>query len=243
MVNLTFFLQYCALLLIHNALLASALDLVSSPPLHKRSTFSAIGSPTLMSPPQQSSLLGSPAVGEFKGWFQNLFHWKVQSYVLYSIEEPTFTRAQILRILDSLGVVIIEDACGVLKCRVEDVYDGSSQIQKHVRFRVEVSSTTAYLHPTTPRLGHGQNQGSMMSPPMNTHSHMSSVRTRSNFERIHGFETISALILEKGSLTTFKHVCQRIRKEWTFDGAQSPNVGGVGGHGAAPMTLDQRLMS
>ncbi|KAI0090403.1 kinase-like domain-containing protein [Irpex rosettiformis] len=218
---------------------ASTLELVASPPLHKRSTFSAIGSPSLMSP-QQSSLLGSPAVGEFKGWFQNLFHWKVQSYVLYSVEEHTSTRAQLLRILDAFGVIIFEDASGVLKCRVEDVYDGSSQIQKQVRFRVEVSSTTAYLQSGTPRLGlghnhnHSQTQGSMMSPPMNVH--VSSVRTRSNFERIHGFETVCALILEKGSLTTFKHVCQRVKKEWTLDGTRSPSVGGV------PMTLDQRVM-
>ncbi|KAI0696823.1 kinase-like domain-containing protein [Cytidiella melzeri] len=208
----------------------AGLDLVGSPSMHKRSTFSTIGSPTSMSPQQQSSLLGSPAVGEFKGWFSNLFHWKVQTYVLYSVEDVMTTRNEILRILDNLGVVILEDhQWGVLKCRVEDVYDGSSQIQKHMRFRLEISSTSNYLQNGTPRLSQ-----TPMSPQMN------SIRTRSHFERIHGFETIAALILEKGSLTTFKHICARVKTEWALDGVtQSPAMGGSGG----PTTLDQRIMA
>lgn len=208
---------------------ASGMDIIGSPAQHKRATFSTIGSPTPMSPP--SLLLGSPAVGEFKGWFSNLFHWKVQSFLLYSVDDVTATRNEIIRLFDTLGIVILEDhQWGVLKCRVEDAYDGNSQVQKHMRFRVEISSTSSYIQQCTPRLP--QNP---MSPPMNP---VASIRSRSHFERIHGFETVAALILEKGSLTTFKNVYQRVKSDWSLDGAQSPII-----TGGPTTSLDQRIMA
>jgi hypothetical protein len=205
-------------------LAVSNLDLVGSPPLQKRSKFSSIGSPNLVLPPQPSSLLGSPAVGEFKGWFSNLFHWKVQSHVLYSVEDVASTRNELLRILESFGVAVIEESewGGVLKCRVEDVYDGHSQVQKHMRFRVEVSPTSGYLQSGgTPRLS----SHNPLSPPLG------SVRARTHLEQLHGFETIAALVLEKGSLTTFKLACQRVKGEWRLDGSGVQSV-------LSPMVID-----
>ena len=102
-----------------------------------------LGSPVPMSPPP-SSVLGSPAIGEFKGWFSNLFHWKAHSYTLYSVDDVTTTRDEVRRLLQSLGVSVLEDfQWGILKCRADDITDGISGIQKACRFRVEVSSASA----------------------------------------------------------------------------------------------------
>lgn len=211
---------------------ASTLDLLGSPVPQKRTTLPTIGSPTAMSPPS-STLIGSPAVGEFKGWFSNLFHWKVQSYLLYSNDDVTTSRNEVVRLLDALGVAILEDSqWGVLKCRVDDMFEGTSQLQKQMRFRIEFSSITGYVQGGTPRLS--QNP---MSPPMNS---VSAIRSRSHFDKIHGFESVVALILEKGSLTTFKNVFHRVKAEWTLDGLQSPRTSLVSG-GAT--SLDQRVMT
>jgi hypothetical protein len=66
----------------------------------------------------------SSAVGEFKGWFANLFNWKAQQYVLHSVDNCATTREEVKRLLEGFGVdvkVEKEDAhgWGVLRCKVE----------------------------------------------------------------------------------------------------------------------------
>ncbi|PSR77783.1 hypothetical protein PHLCEN_2v7706 [Hermanssonia centrifuga] len=204
-----------------------AFDLLGSPNLQKRPTFSMLGP---MSPPA-STLLGSPAVGEFKGWFSNLFHWKVQSYLLHSVDDVVASRNEALRILESLGVSILEDHFGVLKCRADDIHDGSSHVQKQMRFRVEVAPSSTFSQSNgTPRLS--QN-------PMSPQSSSIMIRSRSQFERIQGYETVIVLILEKGSVTTFRAVHQRLKAEWRLDALQSPRTTMVNTN-ATPI-LDQRV--
>lgn len=73
------------------------------------------------------------AVGEFKGWFANLFNWKAQQYVLHSVDTCQITRGEVQRLLESFGCsVTVEEGptgghshgngWGVLKCRVEEAY-------------------------------------------------------------------------------------------------------------------------
>ncbi|KAH9923941.1 Pkinase-domain-containing protein [Epithele typhae] len=78
------------------------LDVSGVPILSKRSTFS-IGSPRPGSPPT-----GSPSsMGEVRGWFSNLFHWKsAQPLVLYSTRDVAETRAETMRLLEALGVAV-----------------------------------------------------------------------------------------------------------------------------------------
>ncbi|TFK87354.1 Pkinase-domain-containing protein [Polyporus arcularius HHB13444] len=187
------------------------LDFHGPPVLHKRSTFS-VGSPRPGSPPTAGM---SPAVGEFKGWFSNLFHWKVQSIVLYSVLELPTTRSETTRLLEHFGVSLaIEDRSGfsVLLCRMDDIYDGSTMVQKQVRFRVEFSSCSSVTHShgmhTTPRMG-------QMSFP--------GARSRADGLAA-GYETVIGIALEKGSVTTFKNLCQRLRNEWRLDALVSPTV-------------------
>ncbi|KAG6900473.1 hypothetical protein C0993_010192 [Termitomyces sp. T159_Od127] len=123
----------------------------------KRTTI--LGSPIALSPPavpptSSSRLMTSPIVGEFKGWFSNLFNWKnnnnTQVGVLYSVDSVYKTRADIGRILDALGVMVEgggfdrgmtqADCTGLLKCKVEDSSGTRAPYTlKAVRFRIEFS--------------------------------------------------------------------------------------------------------
>jgi len=71
-----------------------------------------------------SPVLSPPVavVGEFKGWFSNLFNWKAQQYTLYSVDNCQTTRQEALRLLEKFGVVLVDEGTGTLKCRVEDGY-------------------------------------------------------------------------------------------------------------------------
>ncbi|GJE85232.1 serine/threonine-protein kinase [Phanerochaete sordida] len=217
---------------------ASTID-IGSPSLQKRGTFtSMLGSPVPMSPPP-STLLGSPAVGEFKGWFSNLFHWKAQSYLLYSTDDVVTSRNEVRQLLQSLGISVLEDfQWGILKCRADDVYEHGSLVQKATRFRVEVHNAATYVHgagPATPRLAHHPVAHNAMSPQM------SAPRSRTQLERPHGYDTVIALALEKGSVTTFKAVYQRVKADWRLDALQSPRTSVVGGN--VTPSIDQRLMA
>ncbi|KAK7681394.1 hypothetical protein QCA50_015486 [Cerrena zonata] len=158
---------------------AHTLDVASPAMTQKRNNFSLIGSPTLMSPP--SSLLGSPVVGEFKGWFSNLFHWKIQTYTLYSSDDPTATRNECARLLEALGVIIaLEDnqSSTILKCRIDDVYDGNSVIQKQLRFTVDIQSSSAII------------TGNPMSPTFNSFATAVPMRSRTtHMEKLGGVDT------------------------------------------------------
>ncbi|KAI0064398.1 Pkinase-domain-containing protein [Artomyces pyxidatus] len=162
---------------------AVALDLLDTP----RKVLSM--SPVLGSP-KPSSLLGSPAVGEFKGWFSNLFNWKAQMYALHSFDGAAATRTEARRLLAQNGVAI-EQAEGVLRCRVDDAYDPASGalVQKHTRFRIEFA---------VPPLGPGA-KGT--------------------------YSCTMVLVQEKGSVSTFRAVCQRLKEEWRLDALESPVVG------------------
>lgn len=97
-----------------------------------------------------SKILTSPVVGEFKGWFSNLFNWKSQSSqggVLYSVDGLQQTKLDIARLLEGIGINLGHSATDnlqpelfdVLLCRIDqpttDPVNGITL--KSVRFRVE----------------------------------------------------------------------------------------------------------
>ena len=97
-----------------------------------------------------SKILTSPVVGEFKGWFSNLFNWKPQSSqggVLYSVDGLQQTKLDIARLLEGIGINLGHSAADnlqpelfdVLLCRIDqpmtDQVNGITL--KSVRFRVE----------------------------------------------------------------------------------------------------------
>ncbi|OSD01424.1 Pkinase-domain-containing protein [Trametes coccinea BRFM310] len=208
------------------------LDFSGPPALQKRSTFS-ITSPHISSP--QSTTM-SPAVGEFKGWFSNLFHWKPQSYLLYSVLDLGTTRSETIRLLEHFGAIVSMEENGgwsVLRCRIEDVHDSHGVVQKQVRFRVEFtscsagSSHTSGSYPSsTPRLS----QGSQVS-----------FSGRSRVENLSGYETVLGFVLEKGSVSAFKTLYHRLRAEWRLDALLSPTTAGASG---VPMQgIQQQFMA
>jgi len=115
-----------------------------------------LGSPIVLSSPvhqsatSSSRILTSPVVGEFKGWFSNLFNWKQSSSqggVLYSVDDLQQTRLNIARLLEGIGINLGHSGAdhlqpelsNVLLCRVDqtttDPVNGITL--KSVRFRVE----------------------------------------------------------------------------------------------------------
>ena len=115
-----------------------------------------LGSPSTVSPPvhhsatTSSRILTSPVVGEFKGWFSNLFNWKPsgsQGSVLYSVDDLQQTKLDVARLLEGIGINLGRSAAGnpqpelsdVLLCRIDqpttDPVNGITL--KSVRFRIE----------------------------------------------------------------------------------------------------------
>ena len=204
---------------------APPLDFTAPPALQKLSTF-AIGSPgRATSPPAVASALLSPGVGEFKGWFSNLFHWRVQTLCLYSVLDVATTRVETTRLLEHFGVSIsTEEKTGlsVLFCRVDDAHDAQSQNPKQVRFRVEFTSCTG-----SAGSGSGPGASTSSSRPQLTFSQAAAaaVATKSRGENLAaaaGYDTMIGIALEKGSVSTFKNLCQRLRTEWRLDALVSP---------------------
>ncbi|KAI0261651.1 kinase-like domain-containing protein [Gloeopeniophorella convolvens] len=112
----------------------SALDLHPSDALQSP----AIGSPSLASP---KSLLGSPVgVGDVKGWFSALFHWRTHAAAFRARAGVAAARAEARRLL--APVLLAEpQPDGALRARLADAHDPASGalVQKAVRFRVEFS--------------------------------------------------------------------------------------------------------
>ncbi|PPR00755.1 hypothetical protein CVT24_000780 [Panaeolus cyanescens] len=129
------------------------LELPSSNP--KRTTLGMLGSPIALNSPihppaSANRILTSPVVGEFKGWFSNLFNWKssnAQGGVLYSTDDIYRTRTDVGRTLENLGIILtysssdypLSDQVDVIFCRVDQpIIDPTSGMQlKGVKFRVE----------------------------------------------------------------------------------------------------------
>ena len=79
---------------------------------------------------------------------------------------------------------------------------------KPVRFRVEFSPVLGYTH--NPLLKAGSRASAKNSTP---------------------FAATLVLVQEKGALSTFKHIYQRLRAEWQLEALSSPDMSG----GATPL--------
>lgn len=182
----------------------------------------------------------SPAVGEFKGWFSNLFHWKVQSYLLYSMLDLATTRSETTRLLEYFGATVMMEENGgwsVLRCRIDDVHDASGLVQKQVRFRVEFTSCS-------PSSFHGPGTHGVTSPnatPRLSQTSQASFSGRSRVENLSGYETVLGFVLEKGSVSTFKALYHRLRGEWRLDALCSPTTAGA--MGAQQLSIQQQFMA
>lgn len=231
----------------HHECLVPPLDLHPSTLNAKRP---ALSSPTQPTPLGVPSILSSP-VGEFKGWFSNLFNWRAHTYVLCSTNNLVATRTETVRILEQLGVlVVLEDSDSnndgtavMLRCRTNEIVDGTTGpvVQKHVRFRVEFSlgstQVGGFVAPTV-GAGSSTSTGTSVSTGVGTSSSPSPTGLSSSLMSPRhalgrqatavGYACAIVLVQEKGSLSTFRAVCRWLREEWTLDALQSPPGGGQG---------------
>ncbi|KAF7983429.1 hypothetical protein HWV62_21679 [Athelia sp. TMB] len=158
----------------------------------------------LASPNPESPTTPSPAVGEFKGWFANLFNWKAQTCVLCSSTGAPATRAEVTRLLERRGVVVALEDGSVLRCRVDD---GAENL-KSTRFRVELHASLAAASAAQA----GGSRSPLASPTGLGLKHGGAG----------GAQCVVVLTQEKGAVATFRAVCARLREEWTLDALQSP---------------------
>ncbi|KAF5357040.1 hypothetical protein D9756_006736 [Leucocoprinus leucothites] len=202
---------------------------------------SSLGSPINLSSPFQSPpvsaasnrLITSPVVGEFKGWFTNLFNWKSSGQgMFYSVHDIPRTRMDVGRMLESFGVTV--DGIGstvadleygqTLRCRLDlvttDALTGSTW--KPTRFRVEFSTgfsdsprdnmyfpanTTSTGSTTTPR----SRVTSFIGKTTTSSTPLPSPAPLSTVQLPPGYSCAIIVIHEKGSMTTFKAIWRRLK--------------------------------
>lgn len=217
-----------------------------APPLelpHRSTPLNALGSPINLSTPAPFSvgsnrLVTSPVVGEFRGWFTNLFNWKSGGQgMFYSVQDLPRTRTDISRMLESFGVTIESigstTATGanhgdMLRCRIDLVTIDSltGTTWKPTKFRVVFSSGPPET-PLSPRENVYQPNGihagnSSMAPRGRVTSFMGRA-TGSNtplpspvpshlVQVPSGYACAVIMVHEKGSVTTFKAVWGRLKE-------------------------------
>ncbi|KAF8138101.1 hypothetical protein K438DRAFT_1996420 [Mycena galopus ATCC 62051] len=169
----------------------------------KRSTISLLTSPITLSTATNhhaateatitTSRLTSPVVGEFKGWFSNLFSWKGNhpspgTGVIYSPDGLEKTRREVGLLLEKLGIVVegsgfssfpegvvrAEDdlmAAMALRCKVDEANtEGAPMVLKPVRFRVEFSAASSSRVLTFAPPSSHKHHSAPLSPNPNTNN-------------------------------------------------------------------------
>jgi len=144
-----------------------------------------------------------------KSWFSNLFSFKPASFNLLSMYDMRVTRGECKRLLRSLGVVVIlEDSeavdGGVLKCRLDEVRGKFKEARMW-------SISNLYIF--------------YMLDPSGVLAVIKAVRFRVEFHlggvtsshAAAGFKSSLSLIQEKGALSSFKLIFNRLRREWELD--------------------------
>lgn len=228
-----------------------------APPLNfaplnrKRTTSSALPSPLPLSPTfngshaHPSRLLTSPVVGEFKGWFSNIFGWRNQNGagagVLYSPDDIVKTCWEVGTLLQGLGVIVEGPGFGsqrgsegaeeyVLKCQVEETTPiaGTHLSTKGLRFRVEFTASLGSAVATSPpnssflAAPSGPNtraRGSFLGPKSPLLSPLPSPNS-SSFPA--ACSTAVMLLHEKGSMSTFRMVWKKLKGGYGEALAQYP---------------------
>lgn len=253
------------------------IDLTLAPPLELPSVNqkkSILGSPITISspihPPLGATRIMASPVGDFKGWFSNLFNWKNSNSgggVIYSPDNVRQTQARVVRILEGMGIIVSSQVHSdhqhrtgygeVLCCRLEhsNIDVASGLALKQVRFRVEFRDGTSESQGTMSPIGEENPYFSapfrqMANPTIHSPvtpdqpvsaSGLVTFRPRSSFllggrsfttgtplpspallsgstKGDPGFPPgclcAMALVHEKGSITTFRHVWKRLKEEY-----------------------------
>ena len=143
-----------------------------------------LGSPIALSspvhPPPSGRLLTSPVVGEFKGWFSNLFNWKNsngQGGILYSVDNIHRTRSNVAGLLENLGITTsnstaaepsLAEQIEILICRLDQpCVDPATGISlKNVRFRVEFRASSGLSDPQSLMSPSGEEGSYILATPV-----------------------------------------------------------------------------
>jgi hypothetical protein len=209
-----------------------------------------VGSPVALSSPvhhsatSSSRILTSPVVGEFKGWFSNLFNWKPSSSqggVLYSVDNLQQTKLDIARLLERIGINLGHSAADNLQpelsdtllCRIDQpTTDSVNGITlKSVRFRVDFKASPGLSDSQLPATHHrddsslttpagnqlatnGGNAGNSSRPRASVLLGRSAPLVSSKWDFPPGCLCAIVLVYEKGSMSTFRAVWRHLKAEY-----------------------------
>lgn len=158
--------------------------------------------------PTSSTPLLTPIVQEFRGWFSNLFNFKHPVYRIHSFLNCVASKDEVKRLLSMLKINVSEDLFNwnVLKCKVNFGIEKAGSISRsYIKFRIEFQP-------------HKRASSASENSSRNTSGYRLFPLQQS------GFTTIITFIPERGSLSSFKAVCEKIQDEWRFDVAQPVDV-------------------
>jgi hypothetical protein len=177
-------------------------------------------------------LLASPVVGEFKGWFSNLFGLKQQGTtgILYSADDICVTRGEVGKFLQGLGVFVqgpgfsqplVSSEEMVLRCQVDEANPISSAHlnSKAVTFRVELRTPGSTPLDRSPHVGDylsakrspGNALRSPLASPLPSPLSPNLNAFASGPEFPPGCLTAIIVVHEKGSMTTFRAVWKHMK--------------------------------
>lgn len=211
----------------------------------KRST---LASPMSLTVPSSTTitphrLLASPVIGEFKGWFSNLFNWKNpnsgQGGVLYSPDDVFKTRVDVGKLLENMGIIVegiafhcpeneFDGRPSSLRCRVDEsnadtIAQGG---MKALKFRVEFTSPSPPASPTPSGVQSRLPLTSLSSipkPRSSVSSRMSNPNPNSSgLSKNRNSPTYGSAIMlvhERGSLSTFRIIWRQMKAIYSSDGS------------------------
>jgi len=114
------------------------------------------------------------------------------------------------------SVTILTSETNLVKCRLDELYDGitGAVVQKQVRFRVEFGPCTTQTHPNA-HPGGGDTLAIPPTPKLMTPRLMST--PMSPIPSSGGHTSMVTLVLERGAVSTFKAMYLRVREMWVLD--------------------------
>jgi serine/threonine-protein kinase HSL1 (negative regulator of Swe1 kinase) len=142
---------------------------------------------------------------EKRSWFGNLFKFRPASYHLLSVYDFTTSRDECRRLLMGLGVRVTVENTGYLRCRLDE-FRGMYQRRSTVGFTDRAS----------------------LLDPSGVMAVTNAVRFRvemhavGHAHTVAGFTTSVIMIQEKGALSTFKLLYNRLRRDWELDAPPPP---------------------
>lgn len=153
----------------------------------------------------------STPLQEFREWINNLnslFHSKTPPYAFFSCRDCIVSRKEVIALLSGTPVSYIQDSGGLLKCKQEDKYDHSGTPIQKF-VRFRIEFVSSRVH-------------------MPTAAYLPEKPDGCTITFIH----------ERGSISTFRKICDGIKSQWRLEPLYSANLNGVYTTDQSPLAVE-----